>query len=121
MTKSTIRHTSFSDKPEVAARQAAENARDANDLFARRVVGYLVTVPRYGAIGVTTAKLKLPQIGKRPAAVLLVRAIETNDPGGNAGAVGSLNFYHDTTGVGVYEPSGLSADVKYDLTFLVLE
>lgn len=124
MSKNSVRHTTFSDKPEVAAKQAAENARDVNDLFARKVTGYLVTVPRYAAVGASTAKIKLEQLATnaRPAAVQLARARATNDPGGNlTGVSGSLNFYHDSSGIGVYEPSGLTANVKYDLTFLVLE
>jgi hypothetical protein len=123
MSKRSLRHVSFSEDPLQAAKQAAENARDANVLFPRKLDGYLVRIPRYAARATTGAKIQFEQaLGtKRPSAVVLVRVCETNDPGGDLAAVGRPNFYHDAKGIGVYEPSGLTADTKYDLTFLVLE
>jgi hypothetical protein len=123
MTRPSTRYPTLASKtPEALARKASENARDSSDVSLSKISGYFAEVPRYAAIGSTTARIVLEQQGTiRPRAVILVHARATSDPGGDLGAIGRLNFYHDSKGVGVYEPDGLVADTKYDLTFLILE
>lgn len=117
-----LRHSSILGKGKAAAQQNAENARDANIALAERVKGYLITVPGYAATGVTTNRIYLQSApGKRVKGVVLANARATFDKGSDVGAVGRPNFYHDDRGIGVYEPSGLTANTQYDLTFLVLE
>lgn len=117
-----LRHVSITPGKQATAQQAAENARDANIALAERVRGYLVTVLGYAATGATTNRIYLTSTpGRRVKGVLLANARATFDKGSDLGAVGRPNFYHDDKGIGVYEPSGLTANTQYDLTFLVLE
>ena len=121
MTRS-IRHLSISPDAAVAATQNAENARDGRATLEGKVSGHLRTLNRYSAIGATTAKIPLAATSSvRPKAVVLVNAQLSDDPGSDIGVTGRPNFYHDSFGLGVYEPSGLVANTPYDLTFLILE
>lgn len=117
-----LRHVSFGQEPAVIAQQAGENARDAFRALDERVAGNLRVIARYAAVGATTARIFLPQTTTvRPRAVVLARAYATNDPGTGLVLTPVLNFYHDSRGIGVYEPSGLVANTMYNLTFLILE
>ncbi len=117
----TPRYTQFSERWEDARPQLAENVRDTHQALEERVTGRLVTIRRYPASGATTNKIPLGAMSPAPAAVLLVRAYASDNAGADLGATARLNFYLDASGVGVFEPSGLTASVLYDLTFLVLE
>ena len=116
-----LRHQSISDDPQESARQNGENARDVNQILLGKISGRTALVRRYAAIGSTTAQITLVPGDARPTAVMLARASLSNSPGDDIGAVGRCNFYHDASGVGVYEPSGLTANTMYDLLFLILE
>jgi hypothetical protein len=118
--RKTVRHVTINEDPKVAAKQNGENARDLNEALQRKVDGYYASVTGYAAAG-SGSKISLQPGPVRPMAVLLVRACSTTDRGGDLGAVTRCNFYHDANGLGVFEPSGLTSNVQYDLTFLVLE
>lgn len=117
------RHVSFSEDPKALALQSAENARDTIRALSEKVSGRLVTMSGYAATGSTSQRIPLLSLPSavRPRAVLPVRVSPTYDPALNLAAVPILNFYHDSIGVGVYEPSGLTPNEKYDFVFLVLE
>jgi len=116
-----MRHVSISKDPDTAAHQNGENARDTNQILLSKLNGRIALVRRYAAKGSTAAKINLVQTGERPIAVMLARASLSNSPGDDIAAVGRSNFYHDSLGLGVYEPSGLAANTLYDLLFLILE
>ena len=119
--KKTLRHVSISNDPDVSSKQLGENARDTNTTLLGKIDGRTALVRRYAALGSTSRQIHLIPGDFRPSAVMLARACLSNSPGDDIGAVGRCNFYHDAHGVGVYEPAGLSADVMYDLLFLILE
>lgn len=116
------RHTNIRPNAAMAALQNAENARDMRDDLASRPVQRLAVVERYTAVGSTSAKI--PIFGSRlPAGVQLIRAakyFEQNEP---LALTPNFNFAMDSTSqsLGVFEPSGLTADVVYTFTFLVTE
>lgn len=104
-----------------------DNARATQTALSERVVGHAVTVPGYRATGATTTRITLGNAappaapGSQPYAVLLVRIFETSDPGKDLSVTTRLNFSRDGTTLYVFEPSGLTTNTLYDLTFLVLE
>jgi hypothetical protein len=99
----------------------AEFARDTNNALLRRVLGYTKRVDRYSATGVTSTKIPLTATETPPVAVIMVRAENANDPAVVVPAVTTPNFYFAQNAIGVYEPSGLTANTLYNLTFLVIE
>jgi hypothetical protein len=106
---------------EALAANVGEFARDANNALLRRLQGYTKRVERYSATGVTSTKIPLTAADVPPIAVVLVRAESVNDPAAVVPAVPTLNFVYQTNAIGVYEPSGLTANTLYNLTFLVIE
>lgn len=122
---STLPYTSYDSKTLDELRNPlGENARVTNQALAERVVGHYVVIDRYAATGATTTKINLAYQGapgSSPVAVLLIRAYETNDPGKDLSVATRLNFVREATTLRVFEPSGLSANTLYQLTFLVLE
>lgn len=103
------------------------NFQAANQALSERVVGQRITVTGYSATGATTTKMTLGAVsppGSTPWAVLLVRAQETSDPGKDLSVTSRVNFSQSGSGTNiilyVYEPSGLTANTKYDLSFLVI-
>ena len=115
-----LRHQQLYEAWDDARAQLADNVRDTEDAFSRRVVGRLVTVPGYVATGATTTRLAL-LAGVAARAVMLVRVQPSRDPTADVAVSGRLNFAPTADGLGVYEPSGLTQYTAYDLTFLVLE
>lgn len=102
------------------------NLAALNVALGERVVGHRLSVPRYAATGATTTQIRLGSVspsGSKPWAVLLVRARESNNPGGDLSVTSRMNFTSDpSTGtLHIYEPSGLTLNTYYDLDFLVLE
>lgn len=98
-----------------------------NTALGERVVGQRLTVNGYAALGATTTKITLGTVsppGSTAWAVILVRAIETSDPGKDLSVSTRVNFSQSGSGnnvtLSVYEPSGLTANTKYDLSFLVI-
>ncbi len=103
------------------------NFQAANIALGERVVGQRLTITGYSATGATTTKMTLGAVsppGSTPWAVLLVRAQETSDPGKDLSVSTRVNFSQSGSGSSVilyvYEPSGLTANTKYDLSFLVI-
>lgn len=122
MPKYELRHTSFSRDPKVSAEQAAENARDANLALQGKVSGYYVQVDSYMAQGLDSATLPLrTNSTKKPVAVLCVAAQLTYDPGATVNTSTCRNFSFSNGSINTFEPSGLTADTMYNLTFLILE
>lgn len=117
----TLRYLQFADTYEAARPQLAQDAEDIEAALAQRVTGQLITISYYVATGSTTAKIPL-SLASMPAAILLVRASLSSQPTTDVPAVGRTNFYVDAaTGTSAFEPAGLTADVSYNLVFLVLE
>jgi hypothetical protein len=99
------------------------NLAAINTALSERVVGQRLTVSGYAATGATTAKITAKFTappGSTPWAVILVRALETSDPGKDLSVSTRSNFSRDGDTLYVYEPSGLTANTKYDLSFLVI-
>lgn len=115
------RHTTLSPDPETLAAQASENARDTNEALGRKVSGYVKAVGAYSAVGATTATIPIVAATQPPQAVLLVRAAAHYSPSVAISVTASLDWYYVNGQIGVYEPSGLTANTSYDLTFLILE
>lgn len=103
--------------------QLQANMTAINDALSIRLIARVVPVERYSATGATTTKIKLPTRRYFTAyAVLLVKASLTGDPGADLAVTGRPNFTQpDGSTLLVCEPSGLTANNLYDLTFLVLE
>ena len=118
-----LRHTYFSKEPATLVVQLAENARDTNEALGERIKSRIVRIGNYSATGATTTRLKIPaRVGSTPIAVLLVRAYPESDPGADLTIAGRVNFTQpDASTLAVYEPSGLTLNTTYNLTFLVLE
>jgi hypothetical protein len=118
-----LRHTIFSDDPKRLALQLGENAQDANEALREVIRGRVVRVIGYLASGATTSTITLPvETSHTSYGVLLVRAYAASNPGVDIPAQGRLNFSQpDSTTLKVFEPSGLTTNIYYDLTFLILE
>jgi hypothetical protein len=116
------RHTTIDSKPDAAALQNGENARDTRLALAGRVAGYFASVERYTATGSAATKMRIGA-GDRPRAIIPVRVAPVYDEAGSLAVSGNGNFVWDSTtqSIDVYEPSGLTANVVYTLDFLVLE
>lgn len=115
------RHTTLSADPSALAEQCGENARDTNEALAHKVSGYVKAVSAYSAVGATTATIPVVAASAPPQAVLLVRAAQHFAPSVAVAVTASLDWYYINGQIGVYEPSGLTANISYDLTFLILE
>lgn len=116
------RHTAIRNDPATSSRQNAENARDLRDELAGQPKHRIVTVEQYTAVGAVTAKVPLLAT-KLPVGVELIRAAAYYAQGDQLEARGNANFVWDSTTqtVGVFEPTGLSANVVYTLTFRITE
>lgn len=116
-----LRNVSFSGMPVLDAELSAQNARDTNSALSERVPTRVYGPVTYTAVGATTAKIPV-KCPARPAGVLLLNAYLVTSPGDDLGASMRCNFYWDadTRNAYVYEPSGLTADTAYVLTFLVV-
>lgn len=102
----------------------ATNFHGINVALRERVVGQRLSVPRYAATSDPATEIRLGYTsppGSVPWGVLLVRVRETHAPGSSVNATGQLNFGQDGPTLYIREPLGLSANVFYDLEFLVLE
>lgn len=89
-----------------------------------KTTAHRLTVSGYAATGATTTKMTLGSTsppGSVPWAVLLVRARESRNPGGDLAVSTRLNFSQEGSTLYVYEPAGLTQYTQYDLDFLVLE
>ena len=117
-----LRHTSIRKDSATSARQNAENARDVRDALSRRPTQGVVVVETYTAVGSAAGKVPVPAT-KPPAGVQLLRAEKYFERGGSVPATGNANFVWDSASktAGVFEPTGLTANTVYTLTFLVTE
>jgi hypothetical protein len=115
-----LRHTNFTGEPKADAALAAENARDANAALAERVTASTVALA-YTASGATTATIPI-RCASRPTGVILLNAYLGTSPADDLGAVSRCNFRWDgaSSSAYVFEPSGLTANSVYVLTFLVV-
>ena len=122
-----LRHVSFSSDAKTAAKQAAENARDANLALLERIPGYYVEVRGYAAVGATgritlAHKPRGRQLEpRRPRAVLLVSCQASMDASTPVYVTPASNFGFTLETINVPEPTGLTVDTAYDFIFLVLE
>lgn len=116
-----LRFTTLSRDPKVLAEQCGENARDTNEALGRKVTGYLKPVERYSATADTSTTIAIGTGVRPPEAITLVRVMEHGDRGAAVTCTPTYNFYYVRGEFGVFEPSGLTADTLYDLTYLVLE
>lgn len=116
------RHTTIDADAARGARENSENWRDTREALKRKLSGSLSTVAIYTATGSTSTKIRV-FADSRPSAVVLVCAASLAAPSASLAAVPILNFAWDSTSkaLDVFEPSGLSANTQYTLTFLVLE
>jgi len=116
------RHTAIRNDAITASRQNAENARDLRDDLAALPRQRTVVVAQYTAVGSTSAKIPILAT-KLPAGVQLIRAAKYFEQGEPLPLTPNFNFVWDSTTqtVGVFEASGLTADVVYTFTFLVTE
>ena len=118
-----LRNTNFSGDPKADAAMSGENARDTNAALAERVAGSIFGPFSYTAVGATTAEIPIKCPNGRPRGVLLINAFAQSAPSSLVSAVGALNFRWDSVSLNAYvtEPSGLSANTSYGLTYLVVE
>lgn len=98
-----------------------EEQRDTRGAIEARLPGRTVVVERYVAQGLATAKISI-QCERFPVAVQLVDARTYFDQGGPLTLSPSFSFVWDslTFTAQVYEPGGLTSNVAYRLTFLVI-
>jgi hypothetical protein len=117
-----LRNTNFTGNAEEDAALSGENARDTNAALSERVAGGVFGPFVYVAVGATTAEIPIKCPNGRPQGVLLINCYATSAPSSLVSAVGALNFRWDggTMNAYVTEPSGLSANTSYGLTFLVV-
>jgi hypothetical protein len=115
------RYTSFPREPGALAENMGEFARDANLALKRRVLGYTKRVERYAATGSTATKIPLTAADSPPIMVLLGRVENVSDAAAPVTVTPIQNFYFESNAIGVYEPSGLTLNTYYNLTFLVVE
>jgi hypothetical protein len=115
------RYGYFPREIKALAENVGEFARDANNALKRRVLGYTKTVERFSATGSTATQIPLTASDRPPVGVVLIRAIQTDNAGVAIAAVPILSFYYANGAIGVFEPSGLTANTSYNLTFLVVE
>lgn len=115
------RYTSFPGKADQLAARLGEFARDANNALERRVLGRVKVVQRYAATGSTATRITLTSLDKPPYGVTLVRAEKVDDPSAVVAATPTLGFGFTNNQINVFEPGGLTANVYYNLTFLILE
>ena len=116
-----LRHTQLANDWKDARTQLHEDLRDVDQALSERVIGRMVTIAAYTATGATTTRIQLGRGTDRAVAAILVRVALTHDAAADVSVSPRLNFYETADGLGVYEPSGLTAYTQYDLTFLVLE
>lgn len=114
------RHTNFTGDAAQDAVLAGENARDTIEALGDRVVTRMYGPFTYTAVGATTAEIPLKCAKGRPKAVLLVNCYLVSAPSALVAAVGALNFRWDGFNAYVTEPSGLSANTAYGLTYLLV-
>lgn len=119
----TLRHSSFSTKDiGTLASQLGENARDTQAAVDERVRGRIANIPLYSATGATTTRITLPtNPPATPYGVLLVRVALSSAPTADLTLTPRYNFAVQDTLIYIYEPGGLTANISYDLTFLILE
>lgn len=89
-----------------------------------KATAHRLSVSGYAATGATTTKMTLGSVsppGSVPWAVILVRARESRNPGGDLAITTRVNFVQDGSTLYIYEPAGLTQNTQYDLDFLVLE
>lgn len=89
-----------------------------------KATAHRLSVNGYAATGATTTKMTLGSVsppGSVPWAVILVRARESRNPGGDLAITTRVNFTQDGSTLNIYEPAGLTQNTQYDLDFLVLE
>jgi hypothetical protein len=115
------RYGYFPREIEALAENLGEFARDTNNALERRVLGYSKRVERYAATGSTSSIIPLTAADVPPIGVVLLRAESVSDPASVVPAISTPNFVFAKSSIGVYEPSGLTADTLYNLTFLVVE
>lgn len=115
------RYTSFPGDPGQLAVRLGEFARDANSALERRVLGRVKVVERYAATGSTSTKLTLTSLDAPPYGATLIKAERVDDPSAVVAAIPTLGFSFVNNTINVFEPGGLTANVYYNLTFLILE
>jgi hypothetical protein len=115
------RYGYFPREIDALAENLGEFARDTNSALERRVLGYTKRVERYSATGVTTTQIPLAASDRPPVMVILGRVESVSDAAAPVTVTPIQNFYFSNGAIGVYEPSGLTADTLYNLTFLVVE
>jgi len=96
-----------------------ERDRDALDALEAKLDSRLVTIERYAAQGLVTAKIPI-RCERRPQAVQLVAASLYYDQSGPITLTPTYNFVWESGSAQVYEPDGLTANVAYRLVFQVI-
>lgn len=100
---------------------ATERDRDGRDALAPKLDARPVVIERYVAVGSTSARIPI-SASRLPYAVPLIDARLHGDQGAPLTLTPNYSFVWDaaTKTAQVYEPSGLSANVAYRLTYLVI-
>lgn len=115
------RYTAFPGDPAQLATRLGEFARDANGALERRVLGRVKIVQRYAATGSTSTRITLTSLDTPPYGVILARAERVDDASAVVAATSTPGFSFINNTINVFEPGGLTANVYYNLTFLILE
>jgi hypothetical protein len=115
------RYSAFPDDTGQLAVRLGEFARDANRALQGRVLGRVKVVAHYAATGSTSTRIALTALDSPPHGVILIRAEQADDPNAAVPAVTTPGFNYLNNTVNVFEPSGLTANVYYNLTFLIVE
>jgi hypothetical protein len=100
---------------------ASEDIRDVAEALAGKLDARTVVVSSYVAVGSTSARVALAS-PDQPLAILLIDARLYFDLNAPVTVTPSFGFVWDagTQTAQVYEPSGLTANTVYQLTFLVI-
>lgn len=115
------RYTAFPGEPEQLAARLSEFSRDANYALERRVLGRVKVVLRYAATGSTSSKITLTSLDTPPYGVIMFRAERVDDASAPVLATSTPGFDFLNNTINVFEPGGLTANVYYNLSFLILE
>lgn len=100
---------------------ATELHRDVGEALSFKLEARTVEVAHYTAVGSTSARLPL-SASNRPIAVVLVDARSYFDQGAPLTLTPNFSFVWDAASktAQVFEPSGLTANTVYRLTYLVI-
>lgn len=100
---------------------SSESERDMRQALASKLDGRVVVVEPYTAVGSTSARIPI-SASQRPTAVVLINARPYFDQAAPLTLTPNFNFVWEAVSktAQVFEPSGLTANTVYRLTYQVI-